>query len=42
MADLQDIQIIDRGVDENIAKLSPERIERTINKVLTQEAAATL
>ena len=37
MADLQDIQVIDRGVDENIAKLTPERIERTINRVLTEE-----
>ncbi|MBD3854820.1 MAG: (Fe-S)-binding protein, partial [Acidobacteria bacterium] len=42
MADLVDMQIIDPGVDENIAKLTPERIERTINKVLTEECAARL
>ncbi|MFO7654114.1 MAG: 4Fe-4S binding protein, partial [Candidatus Krumholzibacteriia bacterium] len=42
MADLQDIQIIDPGVDDSIAKLTPERIERTINKVLTDECGARL
>ena len=42
MADLQDIQIIDPGVDESIAKLTPERIEQTINRVLTEESAARL
>ena len=42
MADLQDIQIIDPGVDDAIARLTPERIEQTINRVLTQECAARL
>ena len=42
MADLQDIAIIDPGVDDSIAKLTPERIEETINRVLTQECAARL
>ena len=42
MADLVDMQVIDPGVDENIAKLTPERIEQTINRVLTKESAARL
>ena len=42
MADFQDMQIIDPGVDDNIAKLTPDRIEKTINKVLTQECDARL
>ncbi|MCG7754996.1 hypothetical protein MD536_21675, partial [Flavihumibacter cheonanensis] len=36
------MKVIDAGVDDNIAKLTPERIERTINRVLTEEAAARL
>ena len=36
MADLVDMQVIDPGVDENIAKLTPERIEQTVNRVLTK------
>ena len=42
MADLQDMQIVDPGIDENIAKLTPDRIEKTINRVLTDETGARL
>ena len=42
MADLEDMKVIDPGVDDSIAKLTPERIEQTINRVLTKESAARL
>jgi len=34
--------VVDPGLDETIKKLTLERIESTINKVLTKEAAARL
>jgi Fe-S oxidoreductase len=42
MADLADAQVVDPGVDEQIKKLTPERIQRTIQRVLKQESAARL
>ena len=42
MADAADAQVVDPGVDENIKKLTPERIEQVINRVLTEECAARL
>jgi Fe-S oxidoreductase len=42
MADLADAQVVDPGLDESIKKLTPQRIEQVIRKVLTQECAARL
>jgi Fe-S oxidoreductase len=42
MADLQDLQVVDPGLDETITKLTPEQIERVICHVLDQESAARL
>ncbi len=42
MADAEDQKIIDPGIDEQIKKLTPERIEEVINRVLKQESAARL
>jgi Fe-S oxidoreductase len=42
MADLADAQVVDPGVDDQIKKLTPERIQRTIQRVLKQESAARL
>ena len=36
MADPADAQVVDPGVDENIAKLTPERIEQVITRVLRE------
>ena len=42
MADQEDAQVVDPGIDEQIVKLTPERIEKVINRVLKQESAARL
>jgi len=42
MADLADAQVVDPGVDEQIKKLTPERIQQTIQRVLKKESAARL
>lgn len=42
MVDVADLEVVDPGVDENIKKLTPERIEQVIQRVLTQESAARL
>jgi Fe-S oxidoreductase len=42
MADMADAAVVDPGIDEQIAKLTPERIERVIKRVLKQESAARL
>ena len=42
MADLEDRQVEDAGIDRAIEKLTPERIERVINHVLNKECAARL
>jgi len=42
MADLADAQVTDPGVDEQIKKLTPERIQQTIQRVLKRESAARL
>ena len=34
--------VVDPGLDETIKKLTPKKIENTINKVLTRGAAARL
>ena len=41
MADLRRRPVVDPGLDD-VAKLTPEQIQQTINKVLTQESAARL
>ncbi len=42
MADQEDAKVVDPGIDEQIAKLTPDRIEKTINRVLKQESAARM
>ena len=42
MADLDDTQVVDPGIDESIKKLTPERIERVIMHVLDKECSARL
>jgi Fe-S oxidoreductase len=42
MADLEDIKVADRGIDEGVAKLTPERIERVIKHVIGRENGARL
>ena len=42
MADLEDRKVEDAGIDRAIEKLTPERIERVINRVLNKECAARL
>ena len=42
MVDQEDAQVVDPGIDEQIAKLTPERIEKVVNRVLKQESAARL
>jgi Fe-S oxidoreductase len=42
MADLADAQVVDPGVDEQIKKLTPDRIQKTIQRVLKKESAARL
>jgi len=42
MADLEDAQVVDPGIDEVVGKLAPERIEQVVNEVLTQECSARL
>ena len=42
MAEPAENIVVDPGLDETIKKLTPEKIESTINKVLTKEAAARL
>jgi Fe-S oxidoreductase len=42
MADLADAKVVDPGIDEQIKKLTPERIEQVINRVLKKESAARL
>ena len=34
MADLADAQVLDPGIEENLKKLTPERIEQVVNRVL--------
>ncbi|OGQ77976.1 MAG: ferredoxin [Deltaproteobacteria bacterium RIFOXYA12_FULL_58_15] len=40
--DLQDQAVLDRGIDEGLEKLTPERIEKVIRHVLDNESAARL
>ncbi len=40
MADMEDAKVVDPGIDDQIEKLTPERIEKTINRVLKKESAA--
>jgi len=42
MADLADAQVADRGIDEACEKLTPDRIQAVIQRVLKQESAARL
>jgi Fe-S oxidoreductase len=42
MADLTDQQVIDPGLDQTSARLSPERIEAVIRQVLDNESAARM
>ena len=42
MPDTTDMKIADRGIDEGIKKLTPERIEKTIRHVLDNESAARM
>jgi Fe-S oxidoreductase len=42
MADLTDRQVKDAGIDEPLKRLTPEKIESTILRVLNQEGAARL
>jgi Fe-S oxidoreductase len=42
MADPQDAQVEDAGIDRAIEKLTPERIEQVIRRVLEKESAARL
>ncbi len=42
MADLDDANIVDPGIDDKIKLLTPERIEQVALKVLTKECAARL
>jgi Fe-S oxidoreductase len=39
---MADAQVADAGLDTQVAKLTPERIEKTIRKVLDQESAVRL
>ena len=42
MADEADAQVVDPGLDESIKRLTPERIEQVIQRVLKEEASARL
>ena len=42
MADQADAQVVDLGLDESIKRLTPERIEQVIQRVLKEEASARL
>jgi Fe-S oxidoreductase len=42
MPDTTDMKIADRGIDEGIEKLTPERIEKTIRQVLDKETGARM
>ena len=42
MADQIDAQVVDPGIDESIKKLTPERIEQVIRKVLNKQMTARL
>ncbi len=42
MADKEDALVADPGIEEGIAKLTPERIQATIRKVLDKECSARL
>ena len=42
MADQADAQVVDPGIDESIKRLTPERIEQVIQRVLKEEASARL
>jgi Fe-S oxidoreductase len=42
MADLQDQAVVDRGIDEGVAQLTPDRIEAVVRHVLDNESAARL
>jgi len=42
MADLEDAQVVDPGIDESIKKLTPGQIEKVIRRVLDEESAARL
>ena len=40
MADPADAQVADPGIDEGVARLTPEKIERVVNQVLDNECSA--
>jgi len=42
MPDTTDIKVADKGIDEGIKKLTPERIEKTIRQVLDNETGARM
>jgi len=42
MADAVDAQVVDPGLDEAVKKLTPERIQEVIQRVLQEESAARL
>ena len=42
MADLADQQVVDAGLDQTIKQLTPERITKVINSVLSQAVAGRL
>ena len=42
MPDSADMQVVDLGIDEAIKKLTPEKIEQTIRRVLDKECAARM
>lgn len=42
MADLADQEVVDLGLDQNLAKLTPKRIEEVVRHVLDNESAARL
>ena len=42
MADQEDAQVVDPGIDESVKKLTPEKIEKTILKVLNPRTSARL
>jgi len=42
MAETAENQVVDPGLDESVKKLTPETIERVVQRVLTKESAARL
>ena len=42
MADQQDAKVADPGIDEAIARLTPDEISTVINRVLNKESAARM